>query len=459
MRKKELKRNKENRTKTRELATLKQDTGSLEAEVRRLTQQQTNSTLDPASQAKLKAAQDELDRIKKAKADYVQANPGTEDLVYRREKEREKARQQEEQDRQKAAKRAGPGVAIYGERSVFYHPVLNPLGHPPPGMWDQENPALAAHNRASSSKSSSDEEDDSDDEIVMPDGPNPHANKDGDSDEDSDEFELPEGPPPPEARLVPPPPPTLHRPSGSIMTPAGPMIHGPPTQGYPPHQGYGHPPPPPGFFPRPHPSNRPPRQGPPGSLPNRPDSHIQGDPLSGIPHQTYQAHRAGLSESKSPLSKPTPQPAPSGNSASAAASATIEAAPEIRDFRKEAAVFVPRAAKKKKPGLAPKIDAAPVYEQSITETATSNNNSMVEDTHDPPGQPVAASSDQSLAASSYNSNGYGYASADAGGGLLGKLSSVLGRPPLAPAPAATSTEQGKGKDDYAKFLNGLNGLQ
>ena len=38
MRKKELKRNKEARTKTREVITLKKDTGQLDAEVRRLTQ-------------------------------------------------------------------------------------------------------------------------------------------------------------------------------------------------------------------------------------------------------------------------------------------------------------------------------------------------------------------------------------------------------------------------------------
>jgi hypothetical protein len=38
MRKKELKRNKEARTKTREIITLKKDTGQLDAEVRRLTQ-------------------------------------------------------------------------------------------------------------------------------------------------------------------------------------------------------------------------------------------------------------------------------------------------------------------------------------------------------------------------------------------------------------------------------------
>lgn len=77
--------------------------------------------------------------MKKAKADYVKANPEAEDLVYKREKEREKARLAERQATGQGDRvRAAPGVSIYGVRSVFYHEVLNPLGHPPPGMFDQE---------------------------------------------------------------------------------------------------------------------------------------------------------------------------------------------------------------------------------------------------------------------------------------------------------------------------------
>lgn len=81
--------------------------------------------------------------MKKAKADYVKANPEAEDLVYKREKEREKEREKARlAERQATGQggrvRAAPGVSIYGVRSVFYHEVLNPLGHPPPGMFDQE---------------------------------------------------------------------------------------------------------------------------------------------------------------------------------------------------------------------------------------------------------------------------------------------------------------------------------
>lgn len=158
MRKKELKRNKEARTKTREIITLKKDTGQLDAEVRRLTQagetglsmfpldmtddrrsltEQANE-LDAAGKARLKEVREEAERVKKAKADFVKANPEAEDLVYKREKEREKARQAERQGSTQTQVRAAPGVSIYGRRSVFYHEVLNPLGHPPPGMYDQE---------------------------------------------------------------------------------------------------------------------------------------------------------------------------------------------------------------------------------------------------------------------------------------------------------------------------------
>lgn len=84
-----------------------------------------------------------MERVKKTKADFVKANPDAEDIVYKREKEREKARQAERQvNGQGDPRRGGPGVSVYGVRSVFYHEVLNPLGHPPPGMYDQERREL-----------------------------------------------------------------------------------------------------------------------------------------------------------------------------------------------------------------------------------------------------------------------------------------------------------------------------
>jgi hypothetical protein len=81
------------------------------------------------------------------------------------------------------------------------------------------------------------------------------------------------------------------------------------------------------------------------------------DPLSTIPHQTYQAHRASQA-----TTTPHPSLPPKPVAASVKANATVEAAPELRDFKKEATAFVPTALKRKKPGAAkqtPAINAAP----------------------------------------------------------------------------------------------------
>lgn len=108
------------------------------------------------------------------------------------------------------------------------------------------------------------------------------------------------------------------------------------------------PPPPPGFYPR-----RGPNSGP-----------IQ-DPLSAVPHQTYQAHRASRAAGGSApkavsggvrLGAPAPLSGPS-------ASAVISAEPELRDFKKEATAFVPATLKRKKAGAgASKVNAAPTVD-------------------------------------------------------------------------------------------------
>lgn len=101
------------------------------------------------------------------------------------------------------------------------------------------------------------------------------------------------------------------------------------------------------------------------------------DPLSSIPHQTYQAHRATHIASAHPSLPPKPGagPQPAATS-SAKANATIEAAPELRDFKKEATAFVPAAVKRKKPvagvGQTPAINAAPSVGGSRLEAAGDN---------------------------------------------------------------------------------------
>lgn len=100
------------------------------------------------------------------------------------------------------------------------------------------------------------------------------------------------------------------------------------------------------------------------------------DPLSSIPHQTYQAHRAVRNTQSSPPLPGQSRPLSGGVALSTtgrppapAAAATIEAAPELRDFKKEATAFVPAALKRKKAvaGASSKINAAPKAESEEPE--------------------------------------------------------------------------------------------
>ncbi|THU76124.1 hypothetical protein K435DRAFT_787358 [Dendrothele bispora CBS 962.96] len=109
------------------------------------------------------------------------------------------------------------------------------------------------------------------------------------------------------------------------------------------------------------------------------------DPLSSVSHQTYQAHRNSrhLHQAQG-QSAPSPNPeiqrsSPDSTSATTfatLAAPTVSAAPELRDFKKEATAFVPSAlAKQKRPGVSSsagggggegrlgRVDAAPLTEE------------------------------------------------------------------------------------------------
>lgn len=181
----------------------------------------------------------------------------------------------------------------------------------------------------------------------------------------------PDMPPLPLGASVPPPPP----PGMPIMPPG--MSIPPPPVGFPvgnvppPPPGFSSfpgvpPPPPPGFPPFPPGMMQPPMPAPPpGFYPRRgPNSGAMQDPLSSIPHQTFQAHRAARAESSHDPS--SSRKATSGGvklstagSRPTAVSAVISAEPELRDFKKEATAFVPAALKRKKPGAGSKVNAAP----------------------------------------------------------------------------------------------------
>ncbi|KAJ7606822.1 mRNA biogenesis factor-domain-containing protein [Roridomyces roridus] len=403
-RKKELKKNKTERSKTRDHALVKKDTTDLEEEVERL-----EFAVEAKDKARYLEAKAELDKIYQKKEAYLKEHPEQRRLVYRKKGD-EKAN--EEIVLLKRNYFDKNGLPRHPERSIYYDKVMNPFGVAPPGMPYQERPRLPGE------VYSDDSEDD--DDIAMPEGPPP-----GQEEEDSDDdIPMPEGPPPgtlpplPASVPLPPMPPP---PPGSLHVPFPPPPPGPPPNSFPPgfpgagYPGFlppppmpahGLPPPPPGFFP-----------------PRNPSSYQ--DPLSSVPHQTFQVQHMAYALPPKPVygipaSASLPAKPVAATSAANLMSATVFAAPELRDFKKEATAFVPSNVKRKKAatasGSAPRVNAAPsTSEETVEESG-----------------PVRPD-------------------------LLGTLKGKFGLPPPAPVPAANAKEAqtGKPRDDYDKFVESM----
>jgi len=359
LRKKELKKNKAERSKARDFALVKKDTRELEEEIEKL---EGSESSDKGRLADLKT---ELEKINKKKEDYVAEHPEHRKLVFKaRRQNNEKDKEVETVIPQKRNLFNKHGLPRHPERSVYYDPVMNPFGVPPPGM-----PYVERALRPDEIDSDQERVNDSDDDIAMPEGPPPGSAL-GENDElvESDEdIPMPDGPPPGEGedsvtqqRAIPsmPPMPPGHIPPPPSAASAGslPLT----TSLLPPPPGMPLPPPPPGFavssfLPPPPPgfSQFPPP--PPGFFPRKSQSAgaIQ-DPLSSIPHQTFQAHRAARIQ-------PHPSLPPKPSTQGVSAEATVSAAPELRNFKKEATAFVPAALRKKKEAASTssKINAAP----------------------------------------------------------------------------------------------------
>ncbi|GJE87689.1 Wbp11 and NpwBP domain-containing protein [Phanerochaete sordida] len=371
-RKKELKKNKTERAKTRDFALVKKDTRELEESIEKL---EADSNGDKTRLEELKS---ELEKINQKKEEYVKEHPEHRKLVYRaRRNPNDQAPQADAPKPQSRNLFNKHGLPRHPERSIYYDPVLNPYGVPPPGMPYIERPL-----RPDEIAGDQDQEAE-DDDIVMPEGPPPGVEEDSD-----DDIPLPDGPPPGmEAPPLPPLPPPTTLPNMPMIP--GPPPLPPPPAGFPGAPPYAYPPPPPpppgfhigapgippppppGFAPSPAYSSIPPPPGvppgfasphfpppPPGFFPHRMQStSSMQDPLSGVPHQTFQAHRATKAAHPSLPPKPV-LAAPTGP---ISAAAVVSAEPELRDFKKEATAFVPTTLKRKKAAGASssKINAAP----------------------------------------------------------------------------------------------------
>ncbi|KAG2755417.1 hypothetical protein P692DRAFT_20844310 [Suillus brevipes Sb2] len=352
-RKKELKKNKAERSKARDFALVKKDTRDLQDEIEKLEGVAEPSGAEKYRLAELKA---ELNKIMAKKEEYVQEHPEQRKLVYRARRDKDEVNKEEPVVEQKRNVFNKHGLPRHPERSIYYDAVMNPYGVPPPGMPYMERPLRP-------DETASDDEADGDDDVLMPEGPPPTDNNNDTVDSD-DDIPMPEGPPPSvlQGSNTPlPPPPFSNSVQGSPPFPPS-YPHQPPGFGHPPPPGF-----PPGVSPYPpvsafmQPHMPPP---PPGFFPRVQSTSSMQDPLSSIPHQTYQAHRVNrLTPHPSLPEKPSPPGASllgiAGNNTT---TATVSAAPQLRDFKKEATAFVPTSLKRKRPaaGMASsKVNAAP----------------------------------------------------------------------------------------------------
>ncbi|KAF5392531.1 hypothetical protein D9757_002316 [Collybiopsis confluens] len=366
LRKKELKKARNNttqRSKAREFTLVKKDTRELEDEIEQLEGLAQPSASD---KARLSAAKSELDNIVAKKEAYVKEHPEHRRLVFRARKDKDMTEEIILPKKRNYFDKNG--LPRHPERSIYYDKIMNPYGVAPPGMPYIERPLLPGEIDS--------EGEDDDDEITMPHGAPPQMDEPVSSDDDipmpddvgtsgdddagdPSQPPLPPGLPPilsginPPLPSGPPPlpigipfPPLLA--AGMIPLPPAGFTYGnvpvPPT-GFPLPMGYPSlnlpPPPPPGFFSR-----------------REKSASAMQDPLSSIPHQTFQAHRASrITAHPSLPAKPA-----AGTPSSVVTNATVSAEPQLRDFKKEATAFVPTALKRKRGGASAassRVNAAP----------------------------------------------------------------------------------------------------
>ncbi|GAA98641.1 uncharacterized protein L969DRAFT_95133 [Mixia osmundae IAM 14324] len=291
--KKQLAKNKAARTESKQNKLLKADHRTIDAEIRTLS---ATSSLSAEDTERLASLKKESERIHKAKEAYLEQHPEARSKLF--------------PAASTSAPRPGPSLPVIDTkdlydstgklkdptRSAYYDPVFNPFGAPPPGMQYKERedapplPQIDASSEDGSDESQQDEqsEADSDDEIPLPSGPPPLPqgvpDQPVESESSDEEFEIP--------------------------MPAGP-------------------PPPKHIVQRPIQTTAPPR---PTFVPPR--------PLAPLPAKPTLAAKAAQDPTRAPITQEEIK--------RAAASATISAAPQIRDLKKEATSFVPSALQRKR---------------------------------------------------------------------------------------------------------------
>ena len=105
----------------------------IEDEIAKLESTPELSASDKTRLADLKS---ELEKINKKKEEYVQEHPEHRKLVFKSRRPAE-SREDKKEDNTALKKRnlfKKNGLPRHPERSIYYDPVMNPYGVPPPGM-------------------------------------------------------------------------------------------------------------------------------------------------------------------------------------------------------------------------------------------------------------------------------------------------------------------------------------
>ncbi|XP_010272187.1 PREDICTED: formin-like protein 5 [Nelumbo nucifera] len=219
LRKKELKRNKKERKKVREVGILKKDPETIREQIEKLEMMKADGALDKARKHKKRQLEDTLKLVLKKRKEYEEKmrEKGETPVMFSHLGPPRRRTTAEEDERAKHPK---------PEDSVYYHPTLNPTGAPPPGkppMYKSSiGPRIPLSEASSSSQVSTSKLESEDASLAVPPLP-PLA--------DSSELGSKDGSSTPSLPLPPPPP----MPPKSAATDIGTKLPPPPL-----------PPPPPG---------------------------------------------------------------------------------------------------------------------------------------------------------------------------------------------------------------------
>ncbi|KAJ0966252.1 hypothetical protein J5N97_027390 [Dioscorea zingiberensis] len=254
LRKKELKRNKKERKKVREVGILKKDPETIREQIQKLEMMKADGALDKARKHKKRQLEDTLNLVLKKKKEYEDKmrEKGETPVMFSHLGPPRRRTTAEEEERAKQ---------LMPEDSVYYHPTLNPTGAPPPGKPPMYKSSigpripLPANSGAAASSSTSETEEAA---LAVPPPPPPPPPPLPDSSVVTDDSAGPSSLP------LPPPPPAPPKPVSDVNGPLPPPpFPPPPPPGPPPKEpvlGFTSRPPPP-----PPPLQRPLQPPPPGT--------------------------------------------------------------------------------------------------------------------------------------------------------------------------------------------------